>query len=279
MKFWPNYKLYKHNTGLKKVWSINHRIYYLIPVLAILLCFELLTNDMEVYAGGSYAYTNHPIRRVNYSVTKKSKPKKTRAISKKNSASGLKTVTTTYFWVGEPADSDNDFISNAMSAWDGSWQKDFGGFDDPFNRKGYWPALFKPKENPFYFALPYNDMTIDGKRKDTAKSCPNASSMIQVPHSWCKNSWIMIKANGKTVYAQWEDVGPFESDDSDYVFGKSKPKNNFGSKAGLDVSPAVKDYLSLKDVDTCSWKFVSASLVPKGPWKEVVTASKGYLVH
>jgi hypothetical protein len=36
--------------------------------------------------------------------------------------------------------------------------------------------------------------------------------------------------------------------------------------AGLDVSPAVRDYLGLKGKDVCDWKFVEARDVPNGPW-------------
>jgi hypothetical protein len=34
--------------------------------------------------------------------------------------------------------------------------------------------------------------------------------------------------------------------------------------AGLDVSPAVRDYLSLNGLDICDWKFVDHP--PAGPW-------------
>ena len=184
-------------------------------------------------------------------------------------------VTTTIFWVGEPADADNGFIANIASAWDGNWKQNFGGFDDPNNRNGYFPAAFTPKENPFYFALPYSDVTNSGTRKATAINCPLYASMKNQPYSWCKNSWIVIKHNGKTVYAQWEDVGPFEEDDTAYVFGSASPKNKQGSKAGLDVSPAVRDYLGLGDVDSCDWSFVTAGSVPAGAWTQVVSTDLG----
>ena len=34
-----------------------------------------------------------------------------------------------------------------------------------------------------------------------------------------KNRWIRIVKNEKIAYAQWEDVGPFNTDDKDYAFG------------------------------------------------------------
>lgn len=171
-------------------------------------------------------------------------------------------VSTTIFWVGEPADSDNGDIANAASAWDDNWERHFGGFDDPAHRKGYRPAAFKPNENPFYVALPYNDYDGAGRKKrDAAKRCPDG----------CKNRWVRIGHKGKVAYAQWEDVGPFGENDVAYVFGRSRPKSSINRHAGLDVSPAVRDYLRLRDVDRTSWQFVSRAAVPRGPWTRLVT--------
>lgn len=167
-------------------------------------------------------------------------------------------VVTTVFWAGEAASSDNGNISNAASAWDDSW------------------ADHSAKENPFYFALPYNDFSETSTRNTTAKNCLNANQPKLKHYSWCKNTWIEITSStGKITYAQWEDVGPYQEDDINYVFGTSKPLNKVDSKAGLDVSPAVRDYLKLKDVDKTSWKFITADKVPDGPWKITVTTSLG----
>jgi hypothetical protein len=184
-------------------------------------------------------------------------------------------IKTTEFWVGEQADSSNGYISNSPSAWDENWQAHYGGVDSSNNRNGYLPSAFSPKESPFYFALPYNDFDGSGKRKASANSCPNSHDLSLTSYSWCKNSWIAIRHNGKVVYAQWEDVGPFEEDDFAYVFGNASPKNKQGEKAGLDVSPAVSGYLSLSGFDTCDWSFVPLNNVPSGPWKQVITSSKG----
>jgi hypothetical protein len=187
-------------------------------------------------------------------------------------------IITTEFWVGEPADADNGYIANSASAWDEQWKAHYGGFDDPNNRNGYLPAAFTPQENPFYFALPYSDFTDSGVRKASAIACLNSNDSTLAAYSWCKNTWIAISHGGKTVYAQWEDVGPFEEDDTAYVFGSATPKNQQGAKAGLDVSPAVNNYLNLQDVDTCTWSFVTANDVPSGPWSQIVTTDKGFTV-
>lgn len=188
-------------------------------------------------------------------------------------------ITTTIFWIGEPADTSNGFIANSASAWDEDWMANFGGFDNPDHRSGYLPAGFTPRENAFYAALPYSDFTLSGKRKSSAAACPNSNVVVQANSSWCKNSWVAIKHGTKTAYAQWEDVGPFDEDDYAYVFGTAAPRNQRGAKAGLDVSPAVRDYLGLQDVDYSDWAFVAASDVPAtGPWRQTVTTGVGEAV-
>jgi hypothetical protein len=186
-----------------------------------------------------------------------------------------KNISTTYFWAGEQPGEDNKNISNLPSAWDEQWVKSFGGVDDPNNRNGYVVANFTPKENSFYFALPYNDFDENGNRKkDVNAIIPWAKSKKWgESESMCKNQWIKIIKGDKVAYAQWQDVGPFGEDDSAYVFGTAKPKSKTNDNAGLDVSPAVKDYLELGEVDKTDWQFVSADEVPDGPWKKTITQS------
>ena len=186
-------------------------------------------------------------------------------------------IRTTYFWIGESADSDNQYISNLSSAWDENWVHHYGGVDDPKNRDNYMPSAFTPKENPFYFALPYNDFNDDGTRKTDAYSTVYWAGEKQWndSQSMLKNRWIEITKDNKTAYAQWEDTGPFVYNDSNYVFGDAQPSNDVNHDAGLDVSPAVKDYLSLlHGKNVVSWRFVNLNDVPDGPWKDVITTSQ-----
>lgn len=185
-------------------------------------------------------------------------------------------IVTTVFWAGEQAGPENGYIANNSSAWDENWVGSYGGVDSPDNRRGYMPAGFIPKENPFYAALPYNDIDENG-RKPSASKCPQAPTKIN--YSWCKNSWLAISCAGKTAYAQWEDVGPFGEDDSNYVFGGDPPANKEGERAGLDVSPAVRDYLGLGGLARCDWTFVPFRDVPTGPWTQIITKSGGYTVE
>jgi hypothetical protein len=177
---------------------------------------------------------------------------------------------TTNFWVGEPADADNAYITNTESYWDEKWQDHFGGVDSPDCRYHYDPCGFKPTENPFYFALPYAEYDAAGTLKASAKQVPWYGKDSQ---QLLKNRWIAVKHNGVTCYAQWEDVGPNGEDDFGYVFGKEKPNNTFGEKAGLDASPALWKCLHMSDNDVTDWAFVSASDVPAGPWNDIVTTS------
>ncbi len=187
-----------------------------------------------------------------------------------------KNISTTYFWAGEEAGKDNGDISNLPSAWDEDWVKHFGGIDTPDKRNGFYPASFTPKENPFYFALPYNDFNSKGNQKNDPEALAIWGAGKSGDYSICKNQWIKITKSGKTVYAQWQDVGPFGEDDKAYVFGGATPKSKENSHAGLDVSPAVHDYLGLGDVDKTDWQFVDAKDVPSGPWKNIVTTSQVY---
>lgn len=183
-----------------------------------------------------------------------------------------KKVITTLFWVGETSDKSNGFIPNNKSYWDSEWLKHYGGIDDPQDRCGNYPCGFRPKENPFYFALPYGERDNAGGLKESARLIPWYKETPK-NESILKNTWIEIKNGRKICYAQWQDVGPFETDDFDYVFGKSAPKNTFGVSAGLDVSPAVWDCLGMKDNAVTEWRFIEKSKVPDGPWKLIETYS------
>jgi hypothetical protein len=185
-------------------------------------------------------------------------------------------VSTTIFWIGEPASPDNGFIANDDSAWDECWKERYGGIDDPDQRSGYLPAGFTPNENPFYAALPYNDLDANGDRKaNVGELVPWARNVVVPPSdSAVKNHWLKIVHGGATCYAQWEDVGPFGENDAAYVFGSKRPRSAANQHAGLDVSPALRDCLGLTDgITPTSWRFVDASDVPAGPWKLQVTSS------
>jgi hypothetical protein len=201
-------------------------------------------------------------------------PQAARVVSEKskdpfrNGTPWKRNVVATVFWAGELPSANNP-TPNTCSAWDQNWQENFGGYDDPERRNGWCPAGFTPMLNPFYVALPYNDVARGGVHR------PEASEVI--PWFWqnyrgdgisvCKGRWIAIHFEGRVCYAQWEDVGPFEVDHWQYVFGNEPPRTNRNQNAGIDLSPAVRDFLGLRSGQRVEWKFVHDRDVPRGPWK------------
>jgi hypothetical protein len=177
-------------------------------------------------------------------------------------------IVTTVFWIGEPPHGHN-LTPNKTSAWDKQWTKNYGGFDDPnpAHRNHYVPIKFTPRQNPFYCALPYNDKAKEGHRPEAPRVVPWFKEAYQGPAvSTCKDRWVAIRKGNRIAYAQWEDAGPFQTDHWQYVFGKERPKPNLNKGAGLDVSPAVRDYLGLKETAVTDWRFADFSEVPRGPW-------------
>jgi hypothetical protein len=129
------------------------------------------------------------------------------------------------------------------------------------------PSSFVPRQNPFYVALPYNDVDDHHTKPEAAQVIPwFNSSFVRDGQSVCKGRWVAIRHGTKVCYAQWEDVGPFQTDHWQYVFGGERPRPNRNRDAGLDVSPAVREYLGLDNIDSCDWRFVEFLHVPIGPW-------------
>lgn len=177
-------------------------------------------------------------------------------------------IVTTVFWIGEQP-SGNNLTPNRTSAWDKQWSQNYGGFDDPnpAHRRNYVPIKFIPQQNPFYCALPYNDKAHTGHRPEAPRVVPWFQEAYQGPAvSTCKGRWIAIRKGNRVAYAQWEDAGPFRTDHWQYVFGNERPKPNLNNGAGLDVSPAVRDYLEMRQTDVTDWRFVEFTDVPRGPW-------------
>jgi hypothetical protein len=172
-------------------------------------------------------------------------------------------IVSTVFWVGETGSGP----TNTRSAWDANWKQSYGGVDDPVRRNGFEPAEFRPLQNPFYVAVPYCDMQGGRLKAEAAKLVPWFIEAFRgVTTSICKGRWLEIHHGLKACYAQWEDVGPFRTDSAAYVFGDERPSRNLNHGAGIDVSPAVRDYLGLGPIDLVDWRFVEQVEVPVGPW-------------
>lgn len=180
-------------------------------------------------------------------------------------------IVATVFWIGE-LPTQNNPVPNTVSAWDRKWTSNYGGYDNPkaSGRDGYIPKGFTPGQNPFYFALPYNDINRTGTKASARAVIPwFKKSFYRAGRTVLKGRWIAMRRGDKVCYAQWEDVGPFETDDWEYVFGDKRPKTSQNRGAGLDVSPAVRDFLEFgSGYGVCDWRFVDVDEVPDGPWKK-----------
>jgi hypothetical protein len=177
-------------------------------------------------------------------------------------------IVSTIFWIGERPTTNNP-VPNDRSSWDGNWTGHYGGYDDPkpAARHNFVPIHFVPRQNPFYVALPYNDINGAHTRPEAGRVIPWFSdAFVRDGQSVLRDRWLAIRHGTKLCYAQWEDCGPFRTDHWQYVFGNEHPKPNLNHGAGIDVSPAVRDYLRLGDIDVCDWRFVESWEVPPGPW-------------
>lgn len=174
-------------------------------------------------------------------------------------------IVATTFWIGEPTSSGSP--SNTRSAWDSGWMAHYGGEDAPTHRVDFLPTGFTPRQNPFYIALPYSDVSNGHTKPEAAQIIPwFKSSFSQNGRSILKDRWVAIRRGARVCYAQWEDAGPFRTDHWQYVFGNERPLSNQNHDAGIDLSPAVRDFLNIGGMDSIDWKFVEFSNVPAGPW-------------
>jgi len=159
-----------------------------------------------------------------------------------------KHITATVFWIGEQPTQNNP-TPNHKSSWDQQWMENFGGYDNPkkSERNGLVPKAFTPKLNPFYIALPYNDcLNWRTHKREASRVIPWFKRINPKPGKTClKGRWVQIVANKKVCYAQWEDCGPFVTDDYEYGVGNSS---------------------------TVHWRFIEFAQVPrKGPWAQLGT--------
>ncbi len=185
-------------------------------------------------------------------------------------------VTCTIFWIGE-LPSDRNPTPNCKSSWDQQWTASFGGYDDPepSNRIAnhttgdFRPKNFIPKLNPFYIALPYNDVSGGVHKPEASRVIPWFARMNpERGETVCKDRWVQIYNGSRSCYAQWEDCGPWVTDDWEFVFGTKPPKTTQNGSAGIDLSPSIRDYLGLASGQKVHWRFVEAGQVPYGPWKK-----------
>ena len=176
-------------------------------------------------------------------------------------------IITTIFWIGEGG-SNVSSTDNVASAWDENWRSTNRGSDNPNDRNGYASADHASTVNPFYVALPFNDLAFPDKAAEYVPKSWHRPREDGKDVSACKDRWVWIKnSDGHSCFAQWEDVGPLRYDHAEYVFGGERPIGLGGNHAGLDVSPAVAQYLGIDGKNRItSWRFVDDEDVPPGAW-------------
>jgi hypothetical protein len=163
------------------------------------------------------------------------------------------------FWIGQNGDK--------ASAWAADWVRENGGSDSPDDRNGYAAGGHASGVNPFYVALPFDDLkhpqlTQTWLPRGWARAPKNGKAV-----SSCKDRWVELKnARGDVCFAQWEDVGPGADAQPEYVFAEGAPKS-----PGIDVSPAVAAYLNLTNAGPkiVSWRFVDDAEVRPGAWMKL----------
>ena len=181
-------------------------------------------------------------------------------------------IVTTYFQAGKPAGEGDRGISNQSSAWYGDWSKHMCGIDYEGTRRLDQPGC----DSLFYAALPCADF---GEAGPILAHTSQSPWRVPAQHSAFKNRWLVVQANGRSVYVQWQDVGPLYEDDCRYVFGTARPRQEKTGAidSALDISPAAFKLLtggnlSVGEIKT-TWQFVEADQVPAGPWRTTVTTS------
>src|SRR5262249_572683 len=104
-------------------------------------------------------------------------------------------VVTTVFWVGEEQVAGKTSPQH-QSVWDKDWVTSFGGVDtpEPAARHDYIPLSFVPRQNPFYCALPYNDVEQGQFKPEAPIVIPWFKQVHAEPgRSVCKDRWVAIR--------------------------------------------------------------------------------------
>ena len=179
-------------------------------------------------------------------------------------------IVTTVFWIGEQP-TENNPVPNNKSSWDANWTSNYGGYDTPgcLVAPQLHPGLVRPAPESILLSrcrtttLP----TASSNRKPrwlfpgSSNPIPSRANLsARIAGSRSAKATASAMRNGKIA-------GPFRTDHFQYVFQNERPKPNLNRGAGLDVSPAVRDYLGLPPTDVTDWQFVEVRDVPPGPWR------------
>ncbi|MGM0606822.1 MAG: hypothetical protein ACQESP_00255 [Candidatus Muiribacteriota bacterium] len=177
-------------------------------------------------------------------------------------------------------------IEDEETNWVSGWHNEIRCTSFKIEGGSAWGET-KETVNPFFAALPFNNRTYKiyhEKGYETAFPFSPATLRQEV-----KNQWIEIYYGGKTVFVQWQDVGPWFVEDYEYVFDTSaaiRPRaesfigekvDRFGTYsqqgfvepgisksicngAGIDISPEAMEYLTGEKMNHVKvrWRFALA---------------------
>src|SRR5262249_49925603 len=112
---------------------------------------------------------------------------------------------------------------NLASAWDPNW------------------TVTSKSQNPFYVALPYNDVAGGHTKPEARNIIPwFKQAFVRDGQSVLKDRWVAIRKGSRVCYAQWEDVGPFQVDHWQYVLGM-RGHGQTSTATPEDLSPAARN--------------------------------------
>ena len=127
-------------------------------------------------------------------------------------------ITATVFWVGEEPTERNP-VANHKSSWDSAWRENFGGFDNPdpvCRTMDFRPKTFIPRQNPFYVALPYNDVSRGEHKAEASRVIRGSAANTRERDNpsaradGCKSftTSVPVLPNGKTAAPSPRKTGP-----------------------------------------------------------------------
>jgi hypothetical protein len=124
----------------------------------------------------------------------------------------------------------------------------------------------RPEAESFYIALPYNDVTHGQFKPEAPLVIPWFKQSYTGPgQSVCRQSLDCHSQRESPLLRAMGGLRPVSHDHFQYVFGNERPKPNLNHGAGLDVSPAVRDYLGLAPTDVADWQFVKFGMCLRVP--------------
>ena len=106
-----------------------------------------------------------------------------------------------------------------------------------------------------------------GQKTATGWTISKHVPYVALPSHAALHQWIVVQnaSNGKFIAAIVLDVGPWNEDDDEYVFGTARPLAETGTDtrgratnhAGIDLGEFVWDYLEMVDNGEVSWGFLT----------------------